>query len=63
MFQNIVVATDDSDNAKRATEVGAKLAVACGARLTLVHIAPNYVSLEDVEKTKELPQEAKYEIK
>ncbi len=63
MFQNIVVATDDSDNAKRATEVGAKLAVACGARLTLVHIAPNYVSLEDVEKTKELPQEAKDEIK
>jgi len=63
MFQNIVVATDGSDNAKRATKVGAELAAACGARLTVVHVAPGYVSLEDVEKTKGLPQEAKDEIK
>ena len=63
MFQNIVVATDGSDNAQRATEVGAELAAACGARLTLVHVAHNYVSLEDVENTKGLPQEAKEEIK
>lgn len=63
MFQNIVVATDGSDNAKRATEIGAELATACGARLTIVHVAPSYVSLEDVEKTKDLPQEAKDEIK
>jgi nucleotide-binding universal stress UspA family protein len=63
MFQNIVVATDGSDNAKRAMEVGAELAAACGARLTVVHVAPAYVPLEDVEKTKEPPQEAKDEIK
>lgn len=63
MFQNIVVATDGSDNAKRATEIGAELATACGARLTIVHVAPSYVSLEDVEKTKDLPREAKDDIK
>lgn len=63
MFQNIVVATDGSDNAKRATEVGAELAAACGAHLTLIHVAPNYVPLEEVEKIKELPQEVEDEIK
>lgn len=62
MFQNIVVATDGSDNAMRATKIAAELATACGARLTLVHVAPNNVPLEDVEKTKGLPQEVKDEI-
>jgi nucleotide-binding universal stress UspA family protein len=62
MFQNVVVATDGSDNAKRATEVAAKLATACGARLTLVHVAPSNARLEDIEKTEGLPQEVKDEI-
>ena len=62
MFQNIVVATDGSDNAKRATKVGAELATACGARLILVHVAPANLSLEEVENTKDLPQEVKDEI-
>ncbi len=63
MFQNIVVATDGSDNAKRATEVGAELAVACGARLFVVHVAPTYASLEDIEKSNDLPQQVKDEIR
>ncbi len=63
MFQNIVVATDGSDNAKRATEVGAELATACEARLTVVHVAPANRSLEEVENTKDLPQEVKDDIK
>ena len=62
MFQNIVVATDGSENAKRALEVGAKLASACGARLTVVHVASLNVSLEDVETAEDLPQEVKDEI-
>jgi nucleotide-binding universal stress UspA family protein len=63
MFQNIVVATDGSDNAKRAAEVGAKLASACGAGLTIVYVSPTYVSLEDAEQIQELPPEVKDEIK
>ncbi len=62
MFQNIVVATDGSGNATRALEVGAELASACGAALTVVHVAPVNVSLEDVEKSDDLPQEVKDEI-
>jgi nucleotide-binding universal stress UspA family protein len=63
MFQNIVVATDGSDNAKRAAEVGAELASACGARLIIVHVAPTNTSLEDVENFNILPPEVKDEIK
>jgi nucleotide-binding universal stress UspA family protein len=63
MFQNILVATDGSDNAKRATEVGAKLSSACGARLSIVHVAPTYLALGDIEQTKGLPQEVRDEIK
>ena len=62
MFQNIVVATDGSDHANRAMEVGAKLASACGARLTVIHVAPKYVPIEVAEKSNNLPQEVKDEI-
>ena len=63
MFENIVVATDSSDNAKRAVEVGAKLAAACNGRLTIVHVAPSYLALEDAEQASDLPQPVKDEIK
>jgi nucleotide-binding universal stress UspA family protein len=63
MFKNIFVATDGSANAKRAVEVGAKLASACGAHLTIVHVAGTYLSLEDAEATPELPPEVRDEIK
>ena len=63
MFENIVVATDGSASAKRAMEVGAKLADACGAHLTVVHVGHSYLAIEDAEQTLELPQEVKDEIK
>ena len=63
MFRNIAVATDGSSNANRAVEVGAKLAVACGARLIVVHVAPTYLSLAEVESSEDLPQAVKEEIK
>jgi nucleotide-binding universal stress UspA family protein len=63
MFQNILVATDGSENAKRALVVGAELASACGAHLSVVHVAPTYLALVDIEQTKELPQEVRDEIK
>ncbi len=63
MFQSIVVATDGSDHAKRAAVVGAELASACGARLTIVHVAPTHASLEDIEKSNDLPQQVKDEIR
>ncbi|MDH3239512.1 MAG: universal stress protein [Alphaproteobacteria bacterium] len=63
MLQNFVVGTDGSANAMRAVEVGAKLAAACGAHLTIVHIAPPYLSLADVEEIPELPPEARNEVK
>jgi nucleotide-binding universal stress UspA family protein len=61
-----VVATDGSDNAKRAVEVAAKLAEACGATLTLVHTIPPYVSTDDIKSSprfSDLPQSARDEIK
>ncbi|MDH3239110.1 MAG: universal stress protein [Alphaproteobacteria bacterium] len=63
MFENIVVATDGSENSKRALEVGAKLAAACNGRLTVVHVAPTYLALEEAEQASDLPQPAKDEIK
>ena len=63
MFQNIVVATDGSGNAVRAMEVGAKLANACGAHLTVVHVCNTYLALDDVEQSPELPAAVKDEIK
>jgi nucleotide-binding universal stress UspA family protein len=63
MFQNIIVATDGSANALRAMEVGAKLANACGAHLTVVHVGHTYLALEDAEQISELPAEVKDEIK
>lgn len=63
MFENIVVATDGSVNAKRAVELGAKLASVCGAHLTIVHVAPTYLSLADAEGTPELPPEVRDEMK
>jgi len=63
MFKNIVVATDGSDNAMRAVEVGAKLAAACNGRLTVVHVAPSYLPLEDAEQATDLPQPVQDEIK
>jgi nucleotide-binding universal stress UspA family protein len=63
MFQNIVVATDGSANARRAVEVGAKLANACGAHLTVVHVGDTHLSLEDVKQSPELPAQVREEIK
>jgi nucleotide-binding universal stress UspA family protein len=66
MFKKIVVPTDGSANAKRAVETAAKLAATCGAKLTLVHCVPTYVSIEEVEsspKFNDLPQTAREEIK
>lgn len=63
MFENIIVATDGSANSLRAVEVAAELSSACGAHLTIVHIASTYLSLEDAEETPELPPEVREEIK
>jgi nucleotide-binding universal stress UspA family protein len=63
MFENIVVATDNSDYAKRAVEVGANLAAACNGRLTIVHVAPSYLALEDAEHATDFPQPVKDELK
>lgn len=63
MFEKIAVATDGSGNADRAVEVAAKLSTACGAHLTILHVAPSYLSLEEAEATPELPPEVRNEIK
>ena len=66
MFKNIVVATDGSENAKRAVAVAANLAVTCGAALTLLHAVPSYVSVEDIQSSPhfdDLPQSVQDEIK
>ncbi len=63
MFDNVVVATDGSGNAQRAVTIGAKLASACGAHLTIVHVAATDLSLEDAENTPELPPEIRNELK
>jgi nucleotide-binding universal stress UspA family protein len=38
MFENVLVATDGSDHARRATEVACDLAARYGARLVILHV-------------------------
>lgn len=63
MFENVVVATDGSGNADRAVAVAANLASAFGAKLTIVHVAATYLSLERAEATPDLPPEVRDDIK
>lgn len=66
MFKNIVLATDGSTNAKRATAMAADLAAACGARLTLVTVLSRFMMLEDIEampQVRKLPRSARDEMK
>lgn len=66
MFKNVLVATDGSGTSEQAVEVAAGLAAACGAKLTIVHVAPHMVQLEDVERSaasSEFPPDVREEIK
>ena len=66
MFKKILVTVDGSANARRAAETAAKLAATCGAHLRILHVAPAYLSLDDVETSPffgDLPQEVRDEMK
>ena len=65
MFKSIVLATDGSEHASRATVEAADLAAAYNAKLTLVTVLPKSMMLEDLEASpllKRLPKEAKAEL-
>lgn len=66
MFKKILVSTDGSENAKRANETAARLAGICDAQLVILHVAPSYMSMEEVESSPmagDLPQEVRDEMK
>lgn len=65
MFKKILVTTDGSANARRAVETAAKLAAICGAHLRILHVAPAYLSLDEVETSPmfgDLPQDVRDEM-
>jgi nucleotide-binding universal stress UspA family protein len=66
MFKSVVLATDGSEHAMRAVTEAADLAVATGARLTLVTVLAKSMTLEDLEAAPlatRLPRETKAELK
>lgn len=66
MFKKILVSTDGSANARRAIETAAKLAATCGAHLRILHVAPAFLSLDEVETAPmygDLPQDVRDEMK
>ena len=66
MFKKILVTVDGSANARRAAETAAKLAATCGAHLRILHVAPAYLSLDEVETAPmygDLPQDVRDEMK
>lgn len=66
MFKKILVSTDGSENAKRANETAARLAATCDAQLVILHVAPSYMSMEEVASSPmagDLPQEVRDEMK
>ncbi len=42
MFKHILMPTDGSDHSERAIERGIELAKLCGARVTGIHVVPDY---------------------
>ena len=42
MFRNILMPTDGSEHSERAIERGVELAKLCGAKVTGIHVVPNY---------------------
>ena len=42
MFKHILMPTDGSDHSERAVERGIELAKLCGARVTGIHVMPDY---------------------
>lgn len=65
MFKNILIGTDGSNHAKRATKLAADLASVYGARLTIVNVQPASLSLEDLasmRQAKRLPREVTADI-
>jgi nucleotide-binding universal stress UspA family protein len=66
MFKKILASTDGSENAKRANETAAKLAASCGAKLVIVHVAPAFLSMDQVESSPmmgDLPKAVRDEMK
>lgn len=66
MFKNVLVATDGSKYAKRATEVAADIAKTYGARLIVLNVQPLSLTLEDIEgmrQAKRLPRKVKADIR
>ena len=59
MFKNILLATDGSDHAKRATEAAADVAATYGARLIILNVQPLSLTLQHLEampQAKRLPK-------
>lgn len=42
MFKNILMPTDGSEHSERAVERGIELAKLCGAKVTGIHVVPDY---------------------
>ncbi len=66
MFKNILLATDGSGHAKRATEVAADVAATYGARLTILNVQPLSLTLQDLEampQAKRLPKAVRADIR
>ena len=57
MFKNIILATDGSKHAGRATDVAADIAARYGATLTLLTVVPASLSLSKIEA---MPQARKF---
>ena len=43
MFHNILMPTDGSEHSERAIERGIELARLCGAKVTGIHVLPDYL--------------------
>lgn len=65
MFERILIATDGSEHAKRATAIAGDIAAKYDAELTIVHVAPSWISLADIKSRvdkKKIPNEVVQEI-
>lgn len=51
MFKHILLATDGSAHADRAADIAAGLAATCGAKLTLMHVAPDSLTVDDLARS------------
>src|SRR4029077_7960321 len=61
MFKHIIMPTDGSDHSERAIERGIELAKLCGAKVTGIHVVPDYRLMIAYEGSMDPSTQAKVE--